>query len=301
MITLLTGDNSFEIQRAIDEIVGNFDGTPEKIDGENLQLSNLPDVLMGISLFATKRLVIVRGLSENKSIWSTLGDWLPRISDDIHLILVEPKPDKRTVTFKALQKVAKIIEFTAWTERDVQKAEKWVMSEVKRMGLQVNTKCVQLLISRVGMDQWQLYHALEKLALIGEVTEEKIKDVIEANPIQNVFSLFEMSAVGDTKSVKKMLDVIKKNEDVFRLSSLLFIQAFQLAALSVAEKGDYPARDFVIHPFVAQKMTLLAKKIGKRKVLNIISVFAECDKDMKLSKADPWLLVERALMKIAQL
>lgn len=299
MITLLTGENSFEIQRELDKIVADFDGVVEHIDGSALQLNQLPDILMGVSLFATARTVIIRGLSENKAIWSVFGDWLPRISDDIHLVLVEPKPDKRTVTFKALQKVAKIIEFAAWTDRDIQKAEKWTLSEAKTMGLDMDTKCVQFLVARVGVDQWQLFYALQKLALTDDVTVENIKNIIDANPVENVFDLLEVAARGGVCELKAMLMVLETTEDIYRLSALLFSQVFQLAAISAAEKGDNPAKDFGIHPFVVSRMTSLAKRLGKAKIAQIVRIFAECDDDMKISRAEPWLLLERALMKVA--
>ena len=88
MITLLIGDNSFEIERALRQITADFDGVVERIDGSSLQLAQLPDLLMGVSLFATARTVVIRDLGSNKAIWSVFGDWLPRISDDIHLVLV---------------------------------------------------------------------------------------------------------------------------------------------------------------------------------------------------------------------
>ena len=70
MITLLMGDNSFEIERALAEIADNFDGVAEKIDGSQIQLSQLPDLLMGVSLFSSARLVVIRDLGQNKAIWS---------------------------------------------------------------------------------------------------------------------------------------------------------------------------------------------------------------------------------------
>ena len=100
MITVLTGDNSFELTRAIDEIVRTFDGVAEKFEGGDLELSQLPDLLQGGTLFASERLVIVREVSENKALWDALPDWLGRVSDDVHVVLIEPKPDKRTKTFK---------------------------------------------------------------------------------------------------------------------------------------------------------------------------------------------------------
>lgn len=301
MITLLIGDNSFEIQRAIDKIVSDFDGVVEKIDGSTLQLSQLPDILMGISLFSSARMVIIRGLSENKSIWPVFGDWLDKVSDDIHLVLIESKLDKRTSAYKALSKKATINEFLAWTDRDVFKAEKWVETEAVKLNIKLDKKCVQFIVARVGVDQWQLFHALQKLALTDDVAVEKIKDIIDANPVENVFNLFQAAISGNSKELKAMLDVLETTEDVYRLSSLIYSQAFQLAAISAAEKGDNPSKDFAIHPFVAQKITPLAKKLGKNKISKIINIFAECDDDMKISRAEPWLLLERALIKVATL
>ena len=123
MITLLLGENSFEIEQALGSIIDEFDGKVERIKAEDLQISQLPDILMGISLFATKRLIVIRDLSENKTIWPVFGSWISKISDDIHLVLVETKVDKRSVTYKALKDAVNIREFLPWSDRDIFKAE----------------------------------------------------------------------------------------------------------------------------------------------------------------------------------
>lgn len=299
MITLLIGENSFEIQRALNAIVDDFDGTVEKIEGSELQVSQLPDILMGVSLFADKRVVIIRGLSENKTVWPVFGDWLSKISDDIHLVLIEPKPDKRTVTYKALKENADVHEFLVWTDRDMAKAEKWAVNEAEKMDISIDKKCVQSLVQWVGIDQWQLFHALEKLALTDTITVESIKNIIEPNPAENVFNLFETALRGDAKTLGEILKTLEKTEDVYRLTALLMSQVFQLAAIVSSIKTDNVAKDFAIHPYVVSKLSPIAKRIGKSGVSKIISIFTELDDDMKLSRADPWLLVERALIKVA--
>ncbi len=301
MITLLIGENSFEIDRALDEITNDFAGNIEKIDGSKLQLTQLPDILMGISLFDTARTVVIRNLSENKSIWTVFGDWLSKLSPDIHLVLVEPKPDKRTATFKALKGHSSVKEFQLWTEHDTAKAEKWVIKEAKTLGFELNTKCVQLLVQRVGNDQWQLFHAIEKLALVDTISIDSIKDIIEANPIENVFNLFETALSGNINKLERMLQILERSEDVYRLSALLFTQAFQLAAIVSATKSDNVGKDFGIHPYVLSKLTPIAKRLGKSGVSKIVKIFAQTDNDTKLSKADPWLLIESALIKIASI
>jgi DNA polymerase III delta subunit len=305
MITLLIGENSFEIERALSEITNDFAGNVERIDGSDLQLAQLPDILMGVSLFSTARTVIVRNLSSNKSIWPIFGNWITQLSPDIHLVLVEPKPDKRTSTFKMLKEHASIKEFKPWNEYDIAKSEKWVASEAKKQGIELNTKCIQLLVQRVGVDQWQLFHAIEKLALIDVISIDSIKDIIEANPIDNVFNLFESALRGDIDGLKRTLQSLEKSEDVYRLSSLLFTQVFQLAVIasaqSAVQRTDDISKDFGIHPYVVSKLTPIARRIGKVGVSKIVVIFAQTDDDMKLSRAEPWLLIERALIKVSKI
>jgi DNA polymerase III delta subunit len=301
MTTLLFGDNSFEIQRAVEKIINDFDGEVEKIDGSKLQSAQLPDILMGTSLFSFKRTLVIRDLSENKVVWPVFGEWLSKISDDINLVLVEHKLDKRTATFKILKNNYDVKEFQPFSERDWLIAEKWVASEADKHGIEMSKKCVQVLVQRVGIDQWRLISALEKLALVDTITVDVIYDIIDANPIENVFNLFEIALRGDIEKLINTIRILEKSEDVFRLCALLSSQAFQLAVVVSASKNDNVVKDFGIHPYVLSKLSLIAKRLGKSGVSEIVSIFTELDDDLKLSKADPWLLVERALIKITNI
>jgi DNA polymerase-3 subunit delta len=301
MITVLSGENSFEVQQSLQAITRAFDGTVEKIDGSELDLKQLPDLIMGGTLFADKRLVVIKQLSENKAIWPVLSEWLPRISDDIHLVLVEPKLDKRTKTYKDLQKVATMTDYPAWSERDIAKAEQWVAGEAKALGCDMDNACVRLLVNRVGPDQWLLHQALQKLAVLDRITTDVIAEIIEANPVENVFDLFESALRGNAAKVKQMIETLELSEDPYRLFGLLSGQAFQLAALAVA--GDRPsaevAKDLGVHPYGLGKLTTYARKLGRPGATKVIAAFAVAEAGMKSSATEPWLLIERALIKTA--
>ena len=300
MIILITGENSFENDRAVREIVSSFDGMPERIDGSELEIKQLPDLLMGVTLFASKRLVIIKNLSENKSIWNDFIDWLPRISDDVQVVLVEAKPDKRIKTYKELQKVAIIKESTLWSDRDTAKAEQWVTGEATRLGFSLDKKSAHKLIERVGVDQWLLAQALEKLSVVDIVSPEVIEELIEANPLENVFMLFESALKGDTLKIKKMLTTLEVTEDAFRLLGLLSGQAVQLAVLAISDKPSAEvAKDMGVHPYALSKLAPAAKKLGRSGAKKVVMAFAEADTAAKTSATDPWLLVERALIKVA--
>ncbi|HMH70454.1 MAG TPA: DNA polymerase III subunit delta [Candidatus Saccharimonadales bacterium] len=302
MITVITGENGFENDRLLRQIEVQFDGTPERIDGTELELKRVPDLLMGTTLFASKRLVIIKNLSENKSLWNEFEPWIARANDDVHLILMEQKPDKRTKTYKTLQKNATLHESRLWTDRDSVKAEQWATQEARSLGFELDKKSAQILVARVGVDQWQLFGALQKLAVLGEVTPEIIEEIIEANPAENVFNLFDAALNGNGSSVKHMLGVLALAEDPYRVFGLLSSQAFQLVALSLGEKSSAEvAKDLGAHPFALSKLAPHAKKMSRMNAKQLLALFVEADATLKSSAHDPWLLIERALLKVCLL
>jgi len=298
MITWLTGENTFDIQQAVSALVAKFDGAAERIDGTTLELKNIPDLLMGGTLFAQKRLVIIRDLSQNGAVWEKLPEWIDRISDDIDVILIDGKPDKRTTGYKEVKKRVVLKEFPVWGERDGIVAETWTLKQAEAKGLSLDKKLVHHIVERVGLDQWQLAHALEKISLLEKVSIESINEVIEASPSENVFQLFELALEGRRESIHNMIRTLELVEDPYKLFALLSSQAFQLAAVASAGPTDNPAKEFGIHPYVAGKLSRHSNRLGVRGSAHILSVFAQTDADMKRSKGEPWLLIERTLLSI---
>lgn len=302
MITLFIGENSFEISRAVERLINDFNGTPEKVDGSDLELKQMPDLLMGATLFADNRLVIIKHLSENKTAWTKLSDWLPRLSDDVHFVLIEAKLDKRTKTYKELEKVAAIQEFALWTERDSLQVEKWAIDEAKTLGFALDKKSAHTLVGRVGVDQWLLWQALQKLAVVDQITPAIVEELIDANPTENVFNLLEAALKGDTLRIKRMVATLQLSEDPYRLFGLLSGQVFHLLALSLADKSyTEVASDLGVHPFAMSKLAPFVEELAATGAKKVVACFVEADSAMKTSTADPWLLIERALMKVARL
>lgn len=302
MIIVLTGDNSFEIQRRQAALCADFDGTPETFEGSELELRQLPDLLMGGTLFSTKRLIIIKRLSENKSLWGSIDEWLPRVSDDVQLVLIEPSMDKRTKTYKALQKQADVQTLMAWTDRDRSATVQWVVGEMTKLGGTIDRSSAQQLVDRVGVDQWALYHALQKLAVLDDITPAVIADVVDAQPAESAFALFESALKGDRSAVARIIATLSLSDDAYMTFGLLSGQAFQLAALAHSDQSSAQvANDIKAHPFAVSKLSSHADRYGKSGAGQVIRIMAEADLAIKSSGVDPWLLVERALMKVSEL
>lgn len=300
MIAWFIGENTFTIQQAVQSAITSFDGRPERIDGTTLELKNIPDLLMGGTLFAEKRLVIIKDLSQNSAVWEKFPEWIDRISDDIDLILIDGKPDKRTTGFKEVKKRVELKEFPVWGERDQSIAESWVVQYAAQQGVQLDKKVAHHIVNRVGLDQWTLANSIEKIALLETVTPDTINEIIDPNPSENVFQLFELALEGKAKAIHDMIRTLELTEEPYKLFALLSSQAFQLAGVASASKDDNPVKDFGIHPYVASKLSRHGSRLGTRGVIRILSLFADADADMKRSRGEPWLLIERTLIAIAQ-
>lgn len=303
MIYLLTGENSFAIDRLLEQIITKFGGVPEKIDGAELKEDQLSDLFMGQSLFADKRLIVIKRLSENTTIWPELSGWFEKASDTTDIVLVEPSLDKRTKTSKWLLKHAIVHECAEWTSRDHGKAVEWARVEAKKKGFELSTVRSSQLVDRIGVVQWQLAAALDKLALVeGEVTQEIIDDIVEATPENRIFELFGAALEKDTRKVREIIDQLQRDEDPYRVFGLLSSQVLQFAALCLGGKSPREvATDIGAHPFALSKLAPYARTHGQAEVAVLVQRFAETDRSMKTTSVDSWLLIEKLLLQIATL
>lgn len=300
MITVLTGENSYELAQALTALATTFQGTPEQVDGASLNMADLPDLLMGVTLFSPQRLVIIKDLSSNTSVWNDLADWLGRVSDDIHVVLVDTKLDKRTKTYKQLKAAAELREFAPWKDGDTRTAEQWVKQEVAARRMTLDASSQRALVEQVGAEQWQLHYALEKLAVLDAVTPEMVRQVIDRAPHDNVFALLDLAIKGRRAEVRTMLANLEKSEEAYRLFGLLATQVTQLAAVAV---GDRPSAELAqtlgIHPYAVSKLQATAERLGRSGARRLVRAFVAADHQLKTGSSDPWLLIDIALMQCA--
>ncbi len=301
MITLLTGDNNFEVKQALAKRIAVHTSEVEYFDGEEQTISGLADMLLGQSLFSAKKVVVVSNASANSQLWAALPTWLAKVSEDSEIVLVEPGVDKRTATYKWLKKHAEVEEHAAWGERDTPKAEAWAVSHAREMGKGLDKKVARTLVARTGVDQWRIHHALEKLTLLDEITEADVENIVEQSPSENIFSLFEKALSGDAKKLHEKIETLSLTEDAYKAMGLLASQAFQLAVLASTDKSSAEvASDMGAHPYVLGKLSPHAKRLGRSGARQVVQALATADMRLKSTDAEPWAIVEQALLQITK-
>lgn len=146
MIYLLVGENLYKRDSELAKLVGSSE--VERYAGDEVDQPRLVDIFSGATLFNPSRIVLVDELSANKSVWSELPDWLSKMTEDTTLILTEMRIDKRTKTYKALQKYAKVIDCAPLTLRQSRQAEQWLAKYASDNNVELSNEQVSEMVAR---------------------------------------------------------------------------------------------------------------------------------------------------------
>ena len=99
MIRIFYGDDRVTARKQIDRQLGD---DYEIVEGESLTVGDMPSVLLGTSLFATERAILIKDLSENKECFAMLPQLVGECPHNV--VIWEAKLDKRSAAYKELTK-----------------------------------------------------------------------------------------------------------------------------------------------------------------------------------------------------
>lgn len=310
MIYLIIGTNAYRVQHELQQLVKSLGVRPEKIDAASLDLNKLADTVRGLNLFQERRLIIVEHLSERKDLWNKLGEWASDIAVETYLVLIEPRPDKRTKTFKTLQKTAKLVEAMPLTDRQRPAAEKWLLDYASEHSVKLTKTQASNMVARAiiadeksrsaEIDQLQLTHAVAALKNAVKIDDAAIATVLPPAREFSVFDIIELAVRGETTNLRSALDELRRSDDVYKVAPLVWSQWSQLVLLAKAEAASTSDTiDLGIHPFVAKKLRPLARQLSPKDLAELTELAAERDYQMKTSSVDPWMALEDFLFRVA--
>lgn len=115
MLHIFYGEDRLAAEKAAHTVLGeNY----ESIDAANLEVSDLPTLFLGTSLFEENRRILIKSLSENKELFSELEKYFETPHE---VVLLEDKLDGKLSITKTLKKSEKIDlkEFKAQEKKNV--------------------------------------------------------------------------------------------------------------------------------------------------------------------------------------
>ncbi len=304
MIYLIVGDNIYKRRQALVKIIGDTGLEPERYDGADLTENELADCIAGGTLFSSERLVVINELSANKPLWDRLSEWLHRVSAETTLVLIEPKPDRRTKAYKALSKGSSVIIADSWTDRQTGEAVRWISALAKQEGVVLASAQAQEIVNRAliaadrpgvyMIDQQVLANTVDALSLAGEVTSDSIDAVLPASNIDNVFELLDAALGSNTARTQELLGNLHATADPYMTLGFVMSQWAQLVALKVSrESPEALASRIGASPFVIKKLQRHADNLSLERIKQLTDLLARLDVQSKTTGADPWNLLAR--------
>lgn len=309
-ITILYGENSFERSRKLAQLKNEAENSGfevEKLSAESLDLNSFSASISAVSLFSEKRLVIIRSLSENKTVWNSLEKVLPNISADVHLCLIEEKIDKRGTFYKNLNKTADFLEFKKLEQKNAGELAELARALAKKQGLSMSLAEAKFLISWVGIDEWAVKNSIEKLAILGKTDQDSIKTYMSHNIEANTFSLFEMALAGNFSAIIEEISKLKiRGEDEgYQFFGLLTSQLFNLVSLKIgfenAQTTAEVARQIGVNAWALGKMENISRNLTREHLSQITEILIRADEKAKTTSVNIWDLAEGALLEIAEM
>jgi DNA polymerase-3 subunit delta len=292
MITTLTGSNFFALHKRLNELVNTFvkeqgDLALERIDAEEAEIQAIIDALQNLPFLASRKMVVVRGLSQNKLAAEKVEQIISAAGTDTDLILFEPAVDKRTSYFKVLKTKTQLEEFS---ELDIHGLAVWLMEEAKNRGGNLAQTDAGYLVNRLGTDQNLLSNELDKLLAYDlKITRQTIGLLTEQQPQSKVFDLLDAAFGGNKSRALKLYE--EQRAQKVEPQAILSMIAWQLHLLAVTKSADGKstatiAKDLGMNPYPISKAAQLAHKLSDEKFKEMVDFAFEIDYKSKTSALD---------------
>ncbi|GDX62707.1 hypothetical protein LBMAG34_2410 [Candidatus Saccharibacteria bacterium] len=292
MIIYLYGDNSFGISRQARLLKQKYldstgpEGDLESIDVAEKGLNYLLGGLSVMPMFVSSRLIMASNLSKAKPTSEQIDEIISSTAESTNLVIIDPKPDKRTVMYKKLSKLKGAKEFKNLISGEL---ISWIISEAKRRGAEITAADAKYLADKVGEDQWTLNNEIDKLSNYNrKITKATIEELAVPSLENNTFVLTEALANKDLSRVLKLYKDIKLQGHADQL--ILGAITFQYRTIMLVLLGDSELnRAYKMSPYSLSKSQSLASKYDLDDIKKAYKIIADSDmatKSGELSSAE---------------
>lgn len=270
-----------------------------KFEGSLTELSDYDDALESFPMMTDKKLISIRDSKifkrageEVKSFWL---EKLSRLAEDTVIIFSEDEVDKRSVLYKAVQKVGAAIEFDYQSESDL---VSWVIRRALKAKLKISKDCAQYLVGIVDPGLSSLSNEFGKLEAYctGTITKTDIDKVVSKSMSIRIFDLTDaiMYRRADT-AMKVVSELRTSNESAFGILYLLEGSAEKILKTKLCgTKNKFEAAKIVgVAPFIADKYLKSAGFFSTDSLIRMITRVPEIDSEIKSGSVEQWAALEQ--------
>lgn len=293
MIKILSGDN-YQIKVFKQALMADFltDNDPlslEDIDIEtnnHLEMGDLLNLLTTTSLFNPRKLVILKNLSSKADFQSQIELLFDKVTQDVSLVIIEPKLDKKTNFAKFLQAQAGYREYKPYKGVEL---ENWLIAHAEHCQTQLSRQLALYLIERAGTDALILENEIEKLRVYPVITKELIDNLVLPTHNSQAFDLLDALM---NRNLNRALNLYRDQRQQQNESlSILGLFVWQLRILLIAKKSpDSPSKtalDFGVNQFALKKAQSLVSNMHLGYLSNLIELCYKTDRRIREEFINP--------------
>ncbi len=298
----LSGSNSYLINRELNRLIEAFTEKYgaigiERLDAEELDTEEVLARSTSTSLFSLGKLIILKGVVKNLKLSDRIEELIHLSGDDLQLIIVEPKIDKRSKLYSRLKRQTV---FKVFHELPTDSLANWLAAEAKLRGARLSRADAKYLIDQAGSNQQLLVNELDKLLLYDtEINKDIIDLLVEPSPQSDIFDLVE--SVFERHRLQTLMLYEEQRSlgvDTKQIIGLLAWQLHLLAAVKAArgKSNDDIARDLGSNPRNIIKAARLTSGISASELDERVDKLLDIDLKIKTKPVDAdeallvWLL-----------
>ncbi|MFH1405189.1 MAG: DNA polymerase III subunit delta [Patescibacteria group bacterium] len=228
------------------------------------------DVLQAVAsapFLAKKRMVLIRDLvgsvkKDTEPVWE---QGLMKTPDSTIVVLwetMEPSALEKKALFKKLKEGADV-HFYPFPQLEGYELNQWVAGRIKQIGGTIGQQALNVLVTRVGSDLWQMSNEIKKLVAYAkgeQISVDMVEKLVRASFEGQIFELVDAISRKQSARALELLDQERlSGADDFQLIGMLARQVrILLGARCLLNENQFASKQELasimsLHPYVAQK------------------------------------------------
>jgi DNA polymerase-3 subunit delta len=305
-VIAILGADSFRAEAALGQALekaglGASGDDVQVLRGDETNWTRVIDAARTGSLFASRRAVVVRGADQLKGEGEEVIAFMGDPSEEVILVLLAGKADKRKSLWKRIADTATVIDVEPLKGRALQS---FVESEVRRRGLKLTADGLTELVDRVGQDLRRLMGEIEKLQAFATgaaaLQADDVARVLGRGMARPLYRLSDAMMGKDSATTLLLLEErLDEGEPALRLLATLHraVRQARAARALVAARAsrDEMVSRLGIPPFKAGDVAEAARRWSDDELRKATMALSRADQEMKTG-GDPRVALSAAVV-----
>ena len=293
MIYVITGKNDFLRTESLKQKISDFSKkhgelSIDKISSDKADYKSIISAISSLPFLVDRKMIILEEPGQIKEFAEAIDEVFGLVSDNIDVLIYEPRIDKRSSYYKSLKKIKN---FTEYSELRPNEISRWAEQYVKQNDGKISSANAFKIVDRVGSNQMLIKNEIDKLLLYGqEISTDTIEGMTDQIPRSTIFQLLDNSLRGNKRAVIEIYEQQKKLKvEAMQIMSLLIWQLHILAIIKTSQSTS--TNEIVsltgLSPFSVENGLKLLRQINFAQLSSIIDRTLELDIKMKTVAINP--------------